>query len=115
MSIQHREDSIRDMKLERLGVTPPQDWNDVEQVRTAKKAEIGLACSAAIYAGIDVGGAHYSLTEHDFYHRTYCNHLNAWIKRAGLDEIPAIVYGADLPADLAASMAALIEKAGGDA
>ena len=146
---------------ERLGVTPPQDWNDVEQVRTAKKAEIGLACSAAIYAGIDVGGAHYSLTEHDqtelmaqfqtvkegakevpyhadgelcrmytaeeftaltqaatahvFYHRTYCNHLNAWIKRAGLDEIPAIVYGADLPADLAASMAALIEKAGGDA
>lgn len=65
MSIQHREDSIRDMKLERLGVTPPQDWNDVEQVRTAKKAEIGLACSAAIYAGIDVGGAHYSLTEHD--------------------------------------------------
>ena len=49
MSIQHREDSIRDMKLERLGVTPPQDWNDVEQVRTAKKAEIGLACSAAIY------------------------------------------------------------------
>lgn len=114
-----------------------------------------------IYAGIDVGGAHYSLTEHDqtelmaqfqtvkegakevpyhadgelcrmytaeeftaltqaatahvFYHRTYCNHLNAWIKRAGLDEIPAIVYGADLPADLAASMAALIEKAGGDA
>ena len=26
-----------------------------------------------------------------------------------------IVYGADLPADLAASMAALIEKAGGDA
>ena len=161
MSIQHREDSIRDMKLERLGVTPPQDWNDVEQVRAAKKAEIGLACSAAIYAGIDVGGAHYSLTEHDqtelmaqfqtvkagaeevpyhadgelcrmytaeeftalsqtatahvFYHRTYCNHLNAWIKRDGLDEIPAIVYGADLPADLAASMAALIEKAGGDA
>ena len=150
-----------DMKLERLGVTPPQDWNDVEQVRTAKKAEIGLACSAAIYAGIDVGGAHYSLTEHDqtelmaqfqtvkegaeevpyhadgelcrmytaeeftaltqaatahvFYPRTYCNHLNAWITRAGIDEIPAIVYGVDLPADLAASMAALIEKAGGDA
>ena len=26
MSIQHREDSIRDMKLERLGVTPPQDY-----------------------------------------------------------------------------------------
>ncbi len=37
MSIQHREDSIRDMKLERLGVTPPQDWNDVEQVRVRRR------------------------------------------------------------------------------
>ena len=128
---------LADRQAALLGVTPPQDWNDVEQVRTAKKAEIGLACSAAIYAGIDVGDAHYSLTEHDqtelmaqfqtvkegaeevpyhadgelcrmytaeeftaltqaatahvFYHRTYCNHMNAWIKRAGLDEIPAIV------------------------
>lgn len=32
-----------------------------------------------------------------------------------VDIYPYIVYGADLPADLAASMAALIEKAGGDA
>lgn len=31
------------------------------------------------------------------------------------ENFKAIVYGADLPADLAASMAALIEKAGGDA
>ena len=159
MSIQHREDSIRDMKLERLGVTPPQDWNDVEQVRTAKKAEIGLACSAAIYAGIDVGGAHYSLTEHDqtelmaqfqtvkegaeevpyhadgelcrmfpaaefekiadaatahiFYHRTYCNHVNAWIARATLEELEGITYGADLPADLKKKMAEIIAAAGG--
>lgn len=159
MSVQHREDSIRNMRLERLGIQPPADWNDVEQVRKAKKEEIGLACSAAIYAGIDVDGSHYSLTEHDqtelmaqaqtvkdgapavpyhadgelcrmfpaaefekiadaatahiFYHRTYCNHVNAWIKRAGLDELPAITYGAELPADLAASMAAIIEAAGG--
>ena len=28
MSIQHREDSIRDMKLERLGGTPPPGWNE---------------------------------------------------------------------------------------
>lgn len=161
MSVKHREDSIRNIKLERLGVTPPEDWNDVEQVRAAKKEEIGLACSAAIYAGIDVNGSHYSLTEHDqtelmaqyttvkegaaavpyhadgelcrmfpaeefavlaqaatahvFYHRTYCNHVNAWIKRAGLDELPAITYGAELPADLAASMAEIITAAGGDA
>ena len=86
MSIQHREDSIRDMKLERLGVTPPQDWNDVEQVRTAKKAEIGLACSAAIYAGIDVGGAHYSLTEHDQ------TELMAQFQtvKAGAEEVPYV-------------------------
>ena len=161
MSVQNREDSIRNLRLVRLGVTPPDDWNDVEQVRAAKKEEIGLACSAAIYAGIDVNGSHYSLTEHDqtelmaqyttmkegapavpyhadgqlcrmypaeefaeiaqaatahvFYHRTYCNHVNAWIARAGLDELDAITYGAELPADLAASMAEIIEAAGGGA
>lgn len=161
MSVKHREDSIRNIKLERLGVTPPADWNDVEQVRAAKKAEIGIMCSAAIYAGIDVNGSHYSLTEHDqtelmaqyttvkegaaavpyhadgelcrmfpaeefttlaqaatahvFYHRTYCNHVNAWIKRAALEELSAITYGAELPADLAESMAEIIAAAGGDA
>ena len=119
-----------------------------------------MACSAAIYAGIEVGGARYSLTEHDqtelmaqaqtvkdgaaavpyhadgelcrmypaeefaalaqaatahvFYHRTYCNHLNAWIRRAGLEELEGIVYGADLPEDLAAGMAAILAAAGGN-
>ena len=48
-----------------------------------------------------------------FYHRTYCNHVNAWIARAGLDELAAIEYGAELPADLAASMAQIIQEAGG--
>jgi len=160
MSIKHRQDSIRNLKLERLGITPPDDWTDVEQVRAVKKEEIGAACSAAIYAGIDVNGSHYSLTEHDqteimaqfttvkegaaavpyhadgelcrmftaeeftvlaqaatahvFYHRTYCNHVNAWIKRAGLEELAAITYGAELPPDLAASMAEIIEAAGGE-
>ena len=159
MSVQHKEDSIRNLRLVRLGIKPPDDWTDIAQVREAKKEEIGLACSAAIYAGIDVGGKHFSLTEHDqteimaqytfvkegaeavpyhadgelcrmftaqefseistaatahiFYHRTYCNHVNAWIARAGLDEVEAITYGAELPEDLAASMAAIIEAAGG--
>lgn len=161
MSVQHRADSIKNLRLVRQGIEPPEDWTDVAQVRAAKKAEIGLACSAAIYAGIDVGDKHFSLTEHDqteiltqytfvkegaaavpyhadgelcrmftaaeftaiaeaatahiFYHRTYCNHVNAWIARAGLDDLAAITYGADLPADLAASMAAVIEAAGGGA
>lgn len=159
MSVQHKEDSIRNLRLVRLGIKPPDDWTDIAQVREAKKEEIGLACSAAIYAGIDVGGKHFSLTEHDqteimaqytfvkegaeavpyhadgelcrmftaqefteistaatahiFYHRTYCNHVNAWIARAGLDEVETITYGAELPEDLAASMAAIIEAAGG--
>ena len=65
MSVQHKEDSIRNLRLVRLGITPPEDWTDVAQVRATKKEEMGLACSAAIYAGIDVAGKHYSLTEHD--------------------------------------------------
>ena len=159
--IQHKKDSIRGMRLERLGIQPPSDWNDVEQVRAVKKQEIGAECSAAIYAGVDVGGSHYSLTEHDqtellaqaqavkegaaavpyhadgelcrmypaeeftalaqaatahvFKHRTYCNHLNAWIRRAGLEELQGITYGAELPADLAENMAAIIQAAGGGA
>ena len=153
------KDSVRELRLKRQGIEPPKDWNNVEQVRAVVKQQIGAACSAAIYAGVDVGGSHYSLTEHDqtellaqaqavkegaqavpyhadgelcrmypaaefsalaqaatahvFYHRTYCNHVNAWIARAGLDELAAIEYGAELPADLAASMAQIIQEAGG--
>ena len=118
-----------------------------------------VSCSAAIYAGVDVGERHYSLTEHDqteimaqytlvkegtpavpyhadgqlcrmypaeefaalaqaatahvFYHRTYCNHLNAWIRRSGLEELAGIAYGGPLPEDLAQSMAAILSAAGG--
>ena len=154
-----RTDSVRDKRLISLGITPPRDWSDVEQVREAKRQEIGAACSAAIYAGVDVGGAHYSLTEHDqteslaqyttvkegaaavpyhadgelcrmypaeefaalaqaatahvFYHRTYCNHVNAWIARAGLEELEGVTYGAALPEDLAVHMAGVLEAAGG--
>ena len=168
MSLQHRKDSVRELRLKQQGITPPKDWNNVEQVRAVVKQQIGAACSAAIYAGVEVGGARYSLTEHDqtelmaqnaapyvieqskkelgqmeailyhadgelcrmytaaefsalaqaatahvFYHRTYCNHVNAWIARAGLDELAAIEYGAELPADLAASMAQIMQEAGG--
>ena len=154
-----RKDSVEELRLKGLGVTPPKDWGDVEQVRAAKLQEAGLACTAAIYAGIDVGGAHYSLTEHDqteimaqyttvkegaaavpyhadgelcrmypaeefaalaqaatahvFYHRTYCNHVNAWIARAGLEELEGVTYGAALPEDLAVHMAGVLEAAGG--
>lgn len=161
MGIKWRKDSVRSLQLASKGVTPPNDWNDVEQVRAAKRQEIGVDCSAAIYAGITVGGSRYSLTEHDqteimaqytavkegaaavpyhadgelcrmypaeefaalaqaatahvFYHRTYCNHMNAWIGQAGLEELAGITYGAALPADLRASMAAIMAAAGGEA
>ena len=154
-----REDSVQALRLEKAGITPPRDWGDVVQVREVKRQEVGAACSAAIYTGINVGDSHYSLTEHDqteimaqytmvkdgaaavpyhadgelcrmypaeefaalaqaatahiFYHRTYCNHVNAWIKRAELEELAGIVYGAELPKDLADSMAAIISAAGG--
>ena len=157
--LNYRKDSVREIRMKQKGITPPKDWNSVEQVRAVKKQEIGAECSAAIYAGVDVGGSHYSLTEHDqtellaqaqavkegaaavpyhadgelcrmypaeeftalaqaatahvFYHRTYCNHVNAWIARADLAELDSIKYGAELPADLAKSMAAIIAAAGG--
>lgn len=158
MSVQHKPDSIRNMRLAAKGVTPPGDWADVEQVRAAKQAEMGADCTAAIYAGVEVGGKRYSLTEHDqtelmaqlanvkegapavpyhaggelcrmypaeefaevaqaatahvLYHRTYCNHLNAWVKQAELAELDGIFYGVDLPDELAQSMAAILAAAG---
>ena len=54
-------------------------------------------------------------TAHIFYHRTYCNHVNAWIMRAVLEELAGIVYGAALPEELAAGMAEIIRAAGGGA
>jgi hypothetical protein len=51
---------------------------------------------------------------HIFWHRTYCNHLNAWIKRGKLKEISGIFYGIELPADLAENMEQLLKSAGGD-
>ncbi len=154
-----RKDSVKELRMAQAGVTPPKDWGDAAQVREAKRQEVSAACSAAIYAGIDMGEAHYSLTEHDqtellaqyaavregaaavpyhadgelcrmypaeefsalaraatahvFYCRTYCNHLNAWLRRAGLGELEEISYGAALPADLAEHMAAVLAEAGG--
>lgn len=43
------------------------------------------------------------------YHTTYFNHLKAWVERTkNADELKDIAYGSELPADLQASMAALI-------
>ena len=56
-----------------------------------------------------MGGA---ATAHKLYHTTYCNHLMAWARRAAADELEGITYGAELPADLAANMEAILNAVG---
>ena len=41
-------------------------------------------------------------------HTTYYNHIAAWVRRAEAAELAGITYGADLPADLADNMAAIL-------
>ena len=159
MGVKHKPSSIRGIKLQKMGIAPPDDWSDIGQVRTAKKQEMGVLCTAAIYEGIEVGGKRYSLTAYDqtelmaqlslvkegaaavpyhadgelcrmfeaaefmevanaaiqhiFYHRSYCNHLNAWIRDANMETLDKITYGAELPKKLAQSMADLFASAGG--
>ena len=48
-----------------------------------------------------------------FYHRTYCNHLNSWIRGANAETLDKISYGAELPKKLARSMADLLASAAG--
>ena len=161
MSVEHKTHSVRGRQLQSAGITPPEDWNDIAQVRAVVKREIGAACTAVIYAGVEVAGKRYSLTEHDqtelmaqlqsvkegaaaipyhadgelcrlytaeefaavaqaamahiFYNRTYCNHLNAWIKRATLKQLATIKYGTELPKDLADAMGVILAAAGGEA
>ena len=53
-------------------------------------------------------------TVHVTYHRTYCNHVHAWIDRCTtVADVQAITYGTTLPDDLATHMAAVIAAAGG--
>lgn len=141
-------------------VVPVEPEPDIEMIQADKLTEVGASCQQAIYAGVEVGGYAYALTEHDqieimaqqaavlagavavpyhadgelcrmypadefmavanaatayiFYHRTYCNHLNAWIRRTeSVDDLSAITYGVTLPADLAENMAGILAQAGG--
>ena len=159
-----RTDSMRDLRMRNMGITPPRDWGDVEQVRTAKLQELSMACGAAITAGCSVvlstRTGHISLTAedqinlstaltaveqgaegypyhldgqlcavfpaadilacaqaataHKLFQTTYYNHLAAWVRRCETPEaLEAVTYGADLPEDLAANMAAVLAAAGG--
>ncbi|MDL2288259.1 hypothetical protein LJC32_02640 [Oscillospiraceae bacterium OttesenSCG-928-F05] len=59
----------------------------------------------------EFAGIAQAATAHIFYHRTYCNHLFAWLRRADYDEFGGITYGAALPEDLAENMRRIVEAA----
>lgn len=69
----------------------------------------------ALYPAADIMAMARAATGHKLYHTTYYNHLAAWVRRCkSVEEVSAITYGADLPEDLAANMAAILAAAGGD-
>lgn len=58
-----------------------------------------------IYPAADILAIAQAATAHKLYHTTYCNHLMAWVRRAETpEELEGIIYGVQLPADLAANM-----------
>ncbi len=58
-----------------------------------------------LYSAADIIAIGDAATAHKLYHTTYCNHLLTWARRAeAADEMSDIVYGAELPGDLAANM-----------
>ena len=95
---------------------------DIEPLRTAKLAEISTAFAAIeqgaagypyhadgqlcrLYPAADIVAIGMAVTAHKLYHTTYCNHLMVWARRAETEEeLEAIFYGAELPADLAANL-----------
>jgi len=72
----------------------------------------GTLCK--LYQAADIISIGTAATQHKLYHTTYCNHLNAWIRRAeSFAELDAISYGTALPTDLADNMAAIIAAVSG--
>lgn len=65
-----------------------------------------------IFTAAEINAIGEASKAHKLYHTTYCNHLFDWIRRATASELAGITYGAELPADLAASMQALLTQAG---
>lgn len=69
----------------------------------------------AIFPAADITAMAQVATIHKLYHTTRCNHLLAWARRAETaEEVESITYGAELPEDLAANMAAVLATAGGN-
>lgn len=65
-----------------------------------------------IFPAEDIITINEAATAHKLYHTTYCNHMMAWARRAEtVEELEGIVYGAELPADLATNMAEILTNA----
>lgn len=72
----------------------------------------GQLCT--MYQAADIVAMAQAATAHKLYHTTYYNHLAAWVRRCeSVEEVQAVTYGAALPEDLAANMAAILAAAGG--
>lgn len=72
----------------------------------------GQLCT--MYQAADIVAMAQAATAHKLYHTTYYNHLSAWVRQCEtVEEVQAVTYGAALPEDLAANMAAILATAGG--
>ena len=68
----------------------------------------------AIFPAADIRVCAQTATAHKLEHTTYYNHLAAWVRRMeAAEDLEAITYGAALPEDLEANMAAILAAAGG--
>lgn len=68
----------------------------------------------AIFPAADIQAMAQAATAHKLCQTTYYNHLAAWVRRCETaEELEAVTYGAALPEDLAANMAAVLEAARG--
>lgn len=65
-----------------------------------------------LYPAADIIAIGDAATAHKLYHLTYCNHMMEWVRRVEtVEELEGIVYGAELPEDLAANMAEILTNA----
>lgn len=64
----------------------------------------------AVFSEADIRLLAQTAASHKLYHTTYYNHLAAWVRRCeDIAEVQAIIYGAELPEDLAANMQMILE------
>lgn len=95
---------------ERFSFEPEDQINLKAAIDEVKAGALGYPYHAdgqlcRIYPASDIIAIGTGLSQHKLYHTTYCNHLNIWIRQSvDAQELESIVYGVDLPENLAAHM-----------